>query len=147
MNKISNFSFAALALSLFILLIAFLTTVIDTPTFINRVHTAIIAWHLPLAAIALLAYAFVKENGEEYLKKFRLLAIVALVAGLFCTNLTKNTVQDVVSNTSNYVDVATATVEKEAKNIVEYGIKLSKAAERAEDSMHPKRYDAFNNWD
>ena len=101
MKKISNFSFAALVLSLFILLIAFLTTVIDTPTFINRLHTAIIVWHLPLAAIALLAYAFVKENGEEYLKKFRLWAIVALVAGLFCTNLTKNTVQDVASNTSN----------------------------------------------
>ena len=146
MNKISNFSFAALVLSLFILLIAFLTTVIDTPTFINRLHTAIIVWHLPLAAIALLAYAFVKENGEEYLKKFRLWAIVALVAGLFCTNLTKNTVQDVVSNTSNYVDVAAATVEKEAENIMEYGIKLGKAAERAEETMNPKKYDAFNNW-
>ena len=99
-----------------------------------------------MAAIALLAYAFVKENGEEYLKKFRLWAIVALVAGLFCTNLTKNTVQDVVSNTSNYVDVAAATVEKEAENIMEYGIKLGKAAERAEETMNPKKYDAFNNW-
>ena len=143
MNKISNFSFAALALSLFILLIAILTTVIDTPTFINIVQTTIVAWHLPMVAIALLAYAFVKEKGDDLLKKFRLLTIVVLAAGLFCTNLTKNTVQDVVSNASSYVDVATATVEKEAKNLMEYILKLQRAGDKAEESLYPKRYDYY----
>ena len=135
MNKISNFSFAALTLSLFILLIAFLTMVIDTPTFIHRIQTTIIVWHLPLASIALLAYAFIKEKGESLLSKFRVLAIVSLVAGFFCTNLTKNTVQDVLSNASNYVDVAAATVEKEATNIKGYGVKLQSAVENAQKKV------------
>jgi uncharacterized membrane protein len=144
MKKISNFSCAALALSAFILLISVLTLVIDTPTFINRIHTTIIFWQLPLVTIGLLVCAFLKEKDCELLGKLRLAAIGALVVGFFCTNLTKNIVQDVVSNAENYVDVAVATMDSEAENVVEYGVKLEtarKAAEKKINAAYAKQHE------
>jgi uncharacterized protein YcfJ len=89
-----------------------------------------------LVAIGLLVCAFIKEKDCEILGKLRLAALGALVAGFFCTNLTKNLVQDVVSNAENYVDVAVATMESEADNVVGYGVKLNAAAKAAEKKIH-----------
>jgi hypothetical protein len=135
MKKILNLSFAALLLSLFVLLIAFLTAIIDTPTVLNRIQTTIIAWHLPMATIVLLVCGVIRDKEDKLLGIFRYIALCALLVGFFLTNVTKNVFQDVLSNTGKYVDVAVATIEKESANVVGYGLKLENALESAEKKI------------
>ena len=144
MNKHSKFSLAALVLSAFIMLIALLTAFIATPSFLNRLHTTILLWQLPLVTIGLIVVAAMTEKEDKLAKLFRLIALGALVIGFFCTNITKNTVQDTVSNIGNYVDVAKATIEHEAKNIEEYGRSIEHAINRAERDMRDRYED---DWD
>jgi hypothetical protein len=144
MNKHSKFSLAALVLSAFIMLIALLTAFIATPSFLNRLHTTILLWQLPLVTIGLIVVAAMTEKEDKLAKLFRLIALGALVIGFFCTNITKNTVQDTVSNISNYVDVAKATIEHEAENIEEYGRSIEHAINRAERDMRDRYED---DWD
>jgi hypothetical protein len=141
MNDQRKFSFAAVALAAFILLITFLTAVIATPSFLNRIHSTILIWQLPLVTIGLIVLAAMTEKEDKLAKLFRLIALGALVIGFFCTNITKNTVQDTVSNISNYVDVAKATIEHEAENIEEYGRSIEHAINRAERDMRDRYED------
>ena len=145
LNDQRKFSFAAAALSAFILLITFLTVVIATPTFLNRIHTTLLIWQLPLVTIGIIVLAAIVEKQDKMAKLFRLGAIGALVLGFFCTNITKNTVQDTISNISNYVDVAKATIEHEAENIEEYGETIERAVKKAERDMYKRR--AADMWD
>ena len=145
MKKFQTFSMAALVLSAFIFFIVSLTAMIDTPTFLHRIHTTIIAWQLPLVTIGLIAYASVKEQGELMNTIFRLAAAGLMILAFFCTNLTKNTVQDVASNISNYVDVAGKTIKNEAENMKEYEKQLERAVEDAEERMHNRESDL--DWD
>lgn len=138
MNDQRKFSFAAVALAAFILLITFLTAVIATPSFLNRIHSTILIWQLPLVTIGLIVLAAMTEKEDKLAKLFRLIALGALVIGFFCTNITKNTVQDTVSNISNYVDVAKATIEHEAENIEEYGETLERAMNKAQRDMYDR---------
>lgn len=144
MNKHSKFSLAALVLSAFIMLIALLTAFIATPSFLNRLHTTILLWQLPLVTIGLIVVAAMTETESGLAKIFRLIAVGTLTLGFIFTNVTKNTVQDTVSNISNYVDVAKATIEHEAKNIEEYGRSIEHAINRAERDMRDKYED---DWD
>ena len=141
----TKFSFIALAIAGFVLLISLLTTFIATPTFLNRLETTIVAWHLPLIIVALLVVAAIVEKKDKQARFFRLLAILGLVASFFFTNLTKNTVQDVVSNASNYVDVATATIEKEYDNLPDYKHEFEKTIRKiANEQMKSRDYDDYN---
>jgi hypothetical protein len=144
MNKHSKFSLAALVLSAFIMLIALLTAFIATPSFLNRLHTTILLWQLPLVTIGLIVVAAMTETESGLAKIFRLIAVGTLTLGFIFTNVTKNTVQDTVSNISNYVDVAKATIEHEAENIEEYGRSIEHAINRAERDMRDKYED---DWD
>lgn len=141
MNKHSKFSLAALVLSAFIMLIALLTAFIATPSFLNRLHTTILLWQLPLVTIGLIVVAAMTETESGLAKIFRLIAVGALTLGFIFTNVTKNTVQDTVSNISNYVDVAKATIEHEAENIEEYGRSIEHAINRAERDMRDRYED------
>jgi hypothetical protein len=141
MNKHSKFSLAALVLSAFIMLIALLTAFIATPSFLNRLHTTILLWQLPLVTIGLIVVAAMTETESGLAKIFRLIAVGTLTFGFIFTNVTKNTVQDTVSNISNYVDVAKATIEHEAENIEEYGRSIEHAINRAERDMRDKYED------
>jgi hypothetical protein len=141
MNKHSKFSLAALVLSAFIMLIALLTAFIATPSFLNRLHTTILLWQLPLVTIGLIVVAAMTETESGLAKIFRLIAVGTLTLGFIFTNVTKNTVQDTVSNISNYVDVAKATIEHEAENIEEYGRSIEHAINRAERDMRDKYED------
>lgn len=144
MNKHSKFSLAALVLSAFIMLIALLTAFIATPSFLNRLHTTILLWQLPLVTIGLIVVAAMTETESGLAKIFRLIAVGTLTLGFIFTNVTKNTVQDTVSNISNYVDVAKATIEHEAENIEEYGRSIEHAINRAERDMRDRYED---DWD
>jgi hypothetical protein len=144
MNKHSKFSLAALVLSAFIMLIALLTAFIATPSFLNRLHTTILLWQLPLVTIGLIVVAAMTETESGLAKIFRLIAVGTLTLGFIFTNVTKNTVQDTVSNIGNYVDVAKATIEHEAENIEEYGRSIEHAINRAERDMRDKYED---DWD
>jgi hypothetical protein len=141
MNKHSKFSLAALVLSAFIMLIALLTAFIATPSFLNRLHTTILLWQLPLVTIGLIVVAAMTETESGLAKIFRLIAVGTLTLGFIFTNVTKNTVQDTVSNISNYVDVAKATIEHEAENIEEYGRSIEHAINRAERDMRDRYED------
>lgn len=144
MNKHSKFSLAALVLSAFIMLIALLTAFIATPSFLNRLHTTILLWQLPLVTIGLIVVAAVTETESGLAKVFRLIAVGTLTLGFIFTNVTKNAVQDTVSNIGNYVDVAKATIEHEAENIEEYGRSIESAINRAERDMRDRYED---DWD
>ena len=141
MNKHSKFSLAALVLSAFIMLIALLTAFIATPSFLNRLHTTILLWQLPLVTIGLIVVAAMTETESGLAKIFRLIAVGTLTLGFIFTNVTKNAVQDTVSNIGNYVDVAKATIEHEAENIEEYGRSIERAINRAERDMRDKYED------
>jgi hypothetical protein len=134
---------AALVLSGFIFLIVVLTALIDTPTFLHRMHSTIIAWQLPLVAIGMIAYASVKEQGTLLNSIFRLTAAGLLFIAFLCTNLTKNIVQDVASNIENYVDVADKTIKSEAENVKDYEKQLERAVEDANDKKNRRDRD----WD
>ena len=143
MKNFKTFSMAALVLSGFIFLIVFLTALIDTPTFLHRMHSTIIAWQLPLVAIGMIAYASVKEQGTLLNSIFRLTAAGLLFIAFLCTNLTKNIVQDVASNIENYVDVADKTIKSEAENVKDYEKQLQRAVEDANEKENRRDRD----WD
>lgn len=143
MKNFKTFSMAALVLSGFIFLIVVLTALIDTPTFLHRMHSTIIAWQLPLVAICMIAYASVKEQGTLLNSIFRLTAAGLLFIAFLCTNLTKNIVQDVASNIENYVDVAEKTIKSEAENVKDYEKQLERAVEDANDKKNRRDRD----WD
>ena len=131
-----KFSIAAFALATFIMLVTLLTAVIATPSFLNRIHTTILMWQLPLVTIALIVFAAVAEKEDKLAKIFRFIAVGVLAIGFFLTNITKNTVQDAVSNIENYVDITEATIKSEAENILEYGRTIERAIDRAEREMY-----------
>lgn len=143
MKNFKTFSMAALVLSGFIFLIVVLTALIDTPTFLHRMHSTIIAWQLPLVAIGMIAYASVKEQGTLLNSIFRLTAAGLLFIAFLCTNLTKNIVQDVASNIENYVDVAEKTIKSEAENVKDYEKQLQRAVEDANEKKNRRDRD----WD
>lgn len=143
MKNFKTFSMAALVLSGFIFLIVVLTALIDTPTFLHRMHSTIIAWQLPLVAIGMIAYASVKEQDTLLNSIFRLTAAGLLFIAFLCTNLTKNIVQDVASNIENYVDVAEKTIKSEAENVKDYEKQLERAVEDANDKKNRRDRD----WD
>ena len=146
MKNFKTFSMAALVLSGFIFLIVVLTALIDTPTFLHRMHSTIIAWQLPLVAIGMIAYASVKEQDTLLNSIFRLTAAGLLFIAFLCTNLTKNIVQDVASNIENYVDVAEKTIKSEAENVKDYEKQLERAVEDANDKKNRRDRD-WNEYD
>ena len=147
-NDNTKFSFIALALAAFVLLVTLLTTFIATPTFLNHFETTIAAWNLPLIIVGLLVFAAVTEKQDKQARFYRLLAIAGLVASFLFTNLTKNVVQDAASNISNYVDVATATMEKEYDNFSDYQHEFEKTArEISKKNMKSRDYDDYDDYD
>lgn len=144
-NKIS---LIALVLVIVVFFITVLTAFISTPTFLNRLATAIITWQLPLIIVGLLVFASVFEK-EKMASLFRLIATGLLVLSFFFTNTTKNMVQDTVSNAGNFIDVAAATIEKEFDNVDEYEEKIEDTIDDITRKMMRKnrdRYDEEYDW-
>ena len=117
----------ALILSLFICLVVVITAIIDSATFLSRLHTTIIVWQLPLVAIAVIIYSFIKEREELETNVPAWVAVLLMAVSMFCSNITKNAVQDVGSNVENYVDVAASIIKEEKDNVNDYGKTLREA--------------------
>lgn len=151
-NKLNYWSLAALVLSFFIFLVAVLTAFIDSSTFLNRIHTTMLVWQLPLVAIGLITLAFYKAEKEaDNAPKsglMRFVSIILMVIALFVTNISKNTVQDVASNVENYVDIAAELIDDEASNVRGYAKTLERAVEDAEDRVVGRYdYDDYDDYD
>ena len=137
---VKPWSVVAFLLSLFIGVVVIVTAFIDSATFLSRLHTTIIAWQLPLVAIGVTIYSFIKESDEESSNPLAWMAVLLLSASLFCSNLTKNAVQDIGSNVENYVDVAASIIKDEKENVKDYAKTLKKAAENRNDSDEEDYY-------
>ena len=127
---------AGLALATFLALLCFVTAIVDSSTFINRLYTTALMWNLPLITVALVAYGFYK--GEA--KNIGLLSVILLVVAFFCSNVMKNSVQDVISNAENYVEVAKEAaidVIEDAEDwqevITDAGMDITKAVSKNKD--------------
>ena len=141
---------AGVALAAFLALLCFVTAIVDSSTFINRLYTTALMWNLPLITVALVAYGFYK--GEA--KKVGILSVVLLVVAFFCSNVMKNSVQDAISNAENYVEVAKEAaidVIEDAKDwqelIIDAGTDITKAVSKNKDFGDLDLLDALEDFD
>lgn len=124
--KGNGWALAGCALAFVVALLCIITAFMDSSNFINRLYTTAVLWHLPLVAVALTAYGFVRGgNGES--KVVGWISVLLLTVAFLCSNITKNSVQDVVSNVDNYVDVAVEAVPDVMKKAEKWSQKLEKA--------------------
>lgn len=139
LGNIGIYTCAALILSLIILFLSFITAIVDSATFLNRMYTTALEWNLPLAAIALVVIGFVvcKKEGRKQL--LNVVAAVMLFVAFIFSNTTKNMVQDHVSNLENYVDVVAEAMHDDAENIIDWGDKIQESAEEVEDEINAAR--------
>ena len=72
------------------------------------------------------------------------MAVILLSGSLFCSNLTKNTVQDLGSNVENYVDVAASIIKEEKGNIEDYSKTIEDAVKTKKDRERERDYDYYN---
>lgn len=138
--KPRTWGIVALILSLFICLVVVITAIIDSATFLSRLHTTIIAWQLPLVAIAVIIYSFIKEREELETNVPAWVAVLLMAVSMFCSNITKNAVQDVGSNVENYVDVAASIIKQEKENVTDYKETIKDAIKTKKDRGRERDY-------
>lgn len=139
LENITIYTCAALILSLIILFLSFITAIVDSATFLNRMYTTALEWNMPLAAIALIVIGFVVCQKEGKKQLFNIVAAAMLFVAFIFSNTTKNMVQDHISNFENYVDVAAEAMHDEAENIIDWGEKIEEGAEEVEDEFDAAR--------
>ena len=137
--RVKVWSIVAFLLSLFICVVVVVTAFIDSATFLSRLHTTIIAWQLPLVAIGVTIYSFI-EDKEDSSNPLGWMAVFLLSGSLFCSNLTKNAVQDLGSNVENYVDVAASIIKEEKENVTDYKETIEDAIKTKKDRGRERDY-------
>lgn len=113
--KKKTWSLVALALAAVIAFVVVLTSLINGATYLSRLHTTIIAWHLPLVTIGVIIYSFINEKEEGKCNLFAWVAVALMALSMLFSNVSKNMVQDAGSNVKNYVKVAAKIVKKESR--------------------------------
>lgn len=101
----NSWSVAALLLSALILFIVGITAIIDSSTFLSRIHTTLLTWNLPLLTCGVIAYSFVVTKREGKSNFFGWIAVVMMFVALCCSNISKNSRQDANSNEEAFEDV------------------------------------------
>ena len=139
LENITIYTCAALIFSLIILFLSFITAIVDSATFLNRMYTTALEWNMPLAAIALIVIGFVVCQKEGRKQLFNNVAAAMLFVAFIFSNTTKNMVQDHISNFENYVDVAAEAMHDEAENIIDWSEKIEEGAEEVEDEFDAAR--------
>lgn len=139
LENITIYTCAALILSLIILFLSFITAIVDSATFLNRMYTTALEWNMPLAAIALIVIGFVVCQKEGKKQLFNIVAAAMLFVAFIFSNTTKNMVQDHISNFENYVDVVAEAMHDEAENIIDWSEKIEEGAEEVEDEFDAAR--------
>lgn len=135
-QRCNGWALAGVALAIVLALLCLITAFMDSSNFINRLYTTAVMWNIPLVTIVLVVIGFVKSES----KVLSYVSIVLLVAAFFCSNITKNSVQDVVSNVDNYVDVAAEavpTIMKDARNW----------EKRLENAVNPQNFMDYDDYD
>lgn len=139
LENITIYTCAALIFSLIILFLSFITAIVDSATFLNRMYTTALEWNMPLATIALIVIGFVVCQKEGRKQLFNIVAAAMLFVAFIFSNTTKNMVQDHISNFENYVDVAAEAMHDEAENIIDWSEKIEEGAEEVEDEFDAAR--------
>ena len=139
LENITIYTCAALIFSLIILFLSFITAIVDSATFLNRMYTTALEWNMPLAAIALIVIGFVVCQKEGKKQLLNIVAAAMLFVAFIFSNTTKNMVQDHISNFENYVDVVAAAMHDEAENIIDWSEKIEEGAEEVEDEFDAAR--------
>jgi hypothetical protein len=132
-------SIAALSLASVLFLLCLITAFVDSSTFINRLYTTALAWNLPLVAVLMIVFSFALNCKRGACNLLNWIATGVIILAFFLSNVTKNTVQDVVSNADNFVGVASEAMSDEAENISDWAEDLEDAAEDAEDEIRESR--------
>lgn len=132
-------SIAALSLASVLFLLCLITAFVDSSTFINRLYTTALAWNLPLVAVLMIVFSFALNCKRGACNLLNWIATGVIILAFFLSNVTKNTVQDVVSNADNFVGVASEAMSDEAENISDWAEELEDAAEDAEDEIRESR--------
>lgn len=138
--KGNGWALAGCVLAAVVALLCVITAFMDSSNFINRLYTTAIIWQLPLVAIALTVFGFVKSSKGES-KVVSWISVLLLTVAFFCSNITKNSVQDVVSNADNYVDVAIEAVPDIMKKANKWEEKIEKASRSIYD------YDDYDDYE
>lgn len=101
----NGWTVAGTAIAVVLLLLCFIGLVSDSGTFLNRLYTTAVLWHLPLVSIGLLIYGIVCDKKEGKKSQLAVIGIICLVVAFFMSNPLKNTVADAASNAENIVNV------------------------------------------
>lgn len=131
---------AAFAISVIITTIICVDAVLVTPTCLSVLVVKILAWHLPLIAVLLIAYSFVKGEG----KSLNITSIAILVVAFLFTNpatvLTKyvheeqDNVENVVTHASNSKDERVIRDKESTKDLIE---ELRKESSKTTKKLYP----------
>ncbi len=97
-----------------LLLATFIGLVSDSGTYFNRLYTTAVMWHLPLIAIAMLAYGIVCDKRQGCSSTLAYCGIAMLVVAFFMSNIMKNVVADAADNAQNIVKIGTNTAKSDA---------------------------------
>ena len=123
----------AVVLAAVLCLLSFLTMLIDSSTYINRLYTTACVWSLPLLTIVLIIYTFIKKKEGSNLLGW--VAALMMVLSFLFSNTTKNFVQDAISNAENFIEVAAEAVVDNVDNVEEWKEIIEEAADDAQDKI------------
>lgn len=140
------YAIAGAVLALILMLLCLITNFADSSTFINRMYTTAIAWNIPLATIALIVVGFVVSHREKQPLLINIVSIACLALGFLFSNITKNTIQDHISNLDNYVDVAAEGMKDNAEDVIDWKDDIEDAAKDVEHELerdYERKYDRY----
>ena len=114
-------------------LLSFIIMLVDSSTILNRLYTTALLWQLPLLTIAMIIYVFLKHKDE--CKILAWIATVLMVLTFLFTNYSKNIIQDTLSNTDNYVDIAAEAVVDNIDKVRDWEDVIGDAVRKATKSQ------------
>ena len=107
----NGWTLAGTVMAALLLLATFIGLVSDSGTYFNRLYTTTVMWHLPLIAIAMLAYGIVCDKRQGCSSTLAYCGIAMLVVAFFMSNIMKNVVADAADNAQNIVKIGTNTAK------------------------------------
>ncbi|MDO5496889.1 MAG: hypothetical protein Q4F45_03320, partial [Alistipes sp.] len=117
-----------------------ITAFVDSSTFINRLYTTVLTWNLPLVAVLMIVFSFALNCKRGACNLLNWIATGVMVLAFFFSNVTKNAVQDAVSNADNFVGIVAEAIVDNVDNIEDWQDDMQSAIEDAEDEIRD-RYD------
>lgn len=126
--KSNIYAIAGALLALIMMLLCIITNFVDSATFLNRMYTTVIEWNIPLATIALIVVGFAISRREKQPLLINFVGVAFIIVAFIFSNVTKNKVQDHVSNFENYIDIAAEAMKDNAEEVIDWKDNLEDAA-------------------